>query len=91
MAEPVDEESDHALRAAGSRIVGRHAQARHRAQKVVGIDIGADLAGGAARGRTNAAGPERTHLRQAVLEHVPLTLIRHGRACPGHLDYRGAA
>ena len=35
-----------ALGAAGSGIVGRHAQARHRAQKLVGIDIGADLAGG---------------------------------------------
>ena len=36
MAEPVDQQSDHALRAAGSGI-RRHAQARYRAQKVVGI------------------------------------------------------
>ena len=44
-AEPVDE-SDDALRAAASVIVGRHAQARHHAQKIVGFDIDADLAGG---------------------------------------------
>ena len=37
-------------------IVGRHAQARHRAQKVIGIDIGADLAGGGRRFKKHANG-----------------------------------
>jgi hypothetical protein len=46
VAQPVDEQRNHAFRAAGSGILGRHAQAPHRAQKIVGIDIGADLASG---------------------------------------------
>jgi hypothetical protein len=46
IAESVDEEIDHALRAAGPGIVGRHAQTRYRAQKIVGTDIAANLAGG---------------------------------------------
>jgi hypothetical protein len=46
IAESVDEESDHALGAAGPGIVGRHAQTRYRAQQVVGIDVAANLAGG---------------------------------------------
>jgi hypothetical protein len=28
---------------------------------------------------------------ESAPEHVQLTLIRHGRACPGHLDHRGTA
>ena len=46
MAQAVNEKGDHALRPTGFRIVRRHAQAGHRAQQFVGIDIGTDRAGG---------------------------------------------
>ena len=59
IAQPVDEEGDHALGAAASGIVGRHAQARHRAEKVVSIGIGADLAGsGRSLEKRAKGGPE---------------------------------
>jgi hypothetical protein len=45
IAEPIDEEGDHAPRVVGPVIVGGHAQARDGAKDIVGIDIGADLAG----------------------------------------------
>jgi len=46
MAQAVDEQGDHALGAARAGVVGRHAQAGHRAEKLVGVDVGAHLAGG---------------------------------------------
>jgi hypothetical protein len=46
VAQPVDQENDHAPRVAGPVIARGHAQARDRTQNIVGVDIGADLAGG---------------------------------------------
>jgi len=44
MAQPVDEESDHAPRVIGLVVAGGHAQACDRAQYLVGIEIGANRA-----------------------------------------------
>src|ERR1700709_2372473 len=46
VAEPITEQGDHALGAAGAVIVGGRAQACDRAQNIVGIDIATHLAGG---------------------------------------------
>jgi hypothetical protein len=43
-AEPVDQESDHTSGAAV--VLGRHAQARDRLQKIIRLDVVADLTGG---------------------------------------------
>jgi hypothetical protein len=46
VAKSVGQKGDHASRVAGSVLVGGHAQASDRSQEILGINIGADLAGG---------------------------------------------
>ena len=45
MAQSVDKQGDHALRIAGFVVVGGHAQAADRTQKIIGINVRADFAG----------------------------------------------
>jgi hypothetical protein len=46
ISEPVDEQTDHALSTTGTGVVRRHAQAGHRAEKLISVDIAADRAVG---------------------------------------------
>ncbi len=70
MAEAVDDESNHAFRAAGFAILGGHAQARHRPEKLVGIDICADHAsdGGSSEKRAEGRPKAPVEVTRQVVE-----------------------
>jgi hypothetical protein len=45
MSQAIDEQGGHALGAAGRGVLDGHAEARHRAEQLVGVDIAANFAG----------------------------------------------